>query len=199
MVNILIDISDSYYAFGLQEYLKCFFDKRKVPVAFYINNRDVVNIHPDIYICAFVKGEIYSCSYNQKFHNAKHIVGITDQKCVERDIPNCLKGMKVIGYKSTLEELEKALRFIISDKEKHNPGKIFFKKIGCYNCKSAKLSEREINIIQRMLSGESSVEIVKQLEISIKTFYAHKYNISRKFGLRGDSEFVRFIRKIVII
>lgn len=166
---------------------------------FHINNRDGVNIDSDIYIHAFVKGEIYSCTNNHGFHNADHIVGITDQKCIERDVPNCLKGMKVIGYNSTLEELEKALKFITSDKEKHNPGKVFFKKIGCYNCKSAKLSEREINIIKRMLSGESSVEIVKQLEISIKTFYAHKYNISRKFGLRGDSEFVRFIRKIVII
>ncbi|HED3279967.1 TPA: hypothetical protein R4104_004941, partial [Enterobacter asburiae] len=192
-------INNSYYGLGLQEYISLFFYEREVSFSFHNDNTAMENIHPDIYIYEFTKGEVYSCPYSKKFLNATYILGVTDQKCDEKNFPNCLRGMKVIGYNSTLEELEKELRHIMSNKNKHNTQSDFFKRMGCYNCKKVKLSEQEKNIIQKLLSGESFAEIVKQLEISIKTFYAHKYNISRKFGLRGDSEFVRFIRKIVII
>lgn len=198
-IKIHIIIDDCFYAYGLQEYLFLFFQSRGVDTFFWFGEETRICDVPDITIRHFIPGEIYTCQSNLNFNDDNIILGITDQKYVQRDLPNCLKGMKVIGYNSTLEELDKALEYIISIKMKCALGTNFFKVIGCYNCQKKELSAQEIKIVKSLLSGESSGEIVKKLEISLKTFYAHKYNISRKFGLRGDNEFVQIIRKLTIL
>lgn len=197
-IKIHIISDDCFYSYGLQEYLYLFFSKRGFDTSFGFGDEINMSYVPDIIIRNFIRGEIYACQKELNFNGDNIIIGITDQEYFVRDLPNCLKGMKVINYRTTLAELQKILEYIVSVKMKHELKNNLFKFIGCYNCKSIKLSTQEINILEKLLAGDSYAEIVKKLEITIKTFYTHKYNISRKFGLRRDSDFVQLIRKPVI-
>ncbi|WP_422865748.1 helix-turn-helix transcriptional regulator [Enterobacter cloacae] len=58
-----------------------------------------------------------------------------------------------------------------------------------------KLYNQQLKIVQQLILGCSCKEIASQLDINIKRFYMHKYNILRKFGMKGDSEFVHFLHK----
>ena len=54
------------------------------------------------------------------------------------------------------------------------------------------LSERESAVLRLIASGYSNKEIAAQLDLSVKTVEAHKANATRKLGLSGRIEIVKY-------
>jgi DNA-binding NarL/FixJ family response regulator len=54
------------------------------------------------------------------------------------------------------------------------------------------LSDREIEVMEFIRTGESSKEIAEALKVSRKTVEVHRYNIMKKLSLRNVAELVNF-------
>ena len=57
------------------------------------------------------------------------------------------------------------------------------------------LSQRELEIIELIKEGMSSVEIAKQLSITAKTVEVHRHNILKKLNLKNTPALINFISK----
>jgi DNA-binding NarL/FixJ family response regulator len=55
------------------------------------------------------------------------------------------------------------------------------------------LTDREMEIINRVKQGESSKEIAAYLQISLKTVEVHRHNILKKLNLKNSAALVNFI------
>ena len=54
------------------------------------------------------------------------------------------------------------------------------------------LSDREAEVLRLIAAGYSNKEIAAQLELSVKTVEVHKANASRKLGLKGRIDIVKY-------
>lgn len=57
------------------------------------------------------------------------------------------------------------------------------------------LSEREIEILNNVVIGDTNVEIAKKLAISNRTVDTHRRNIMKKLNVKNTAEMVRFAMK----
>lgn len=65
-------------------------------------------------------------------------------------------------------------------------------KVHVHTEKSAKLTERESEVLRLVAVGHSNVEIAARLDISVKTVEVHKANAMRKLGLTGRVDVIRY-------
>jgi DNA-binding NarL/FixJ family response regulator len=56
----------------------------------------------------------------------------------------------------------------------------------------ARLSDRETAVLRQIAAGHSNKEIAAQLELSVKTVEVHKANATRKLGLKGRIDIVKY-------
>lgn len=68
---------------------------------------------------------------------------------------------------------------------KNHSDDVFLKKL--------KLSNRELEVIQLIKVGMKTKEIADKLNISFYTAETHRKNIKLKIGLKGETEFLKFI------
>ncbi|TBH76575.1 response regulator transcription factor [Aquirufa nivalisilvae] len=55
------------------------------------------------------------------------------------------------------------------------------------------LTLREFRVVQLAQQGCSNKEIAQQLNIQESTVKSHRRNIMKKLGLKGKSEFIRYL------
>jgi DNA-binding NarL/FixJ family response regulator len=58
--------------------------------------------------------------------------------------------------------------------------------------RSARLTDREVDVLRRTAAGHSNKDIASALDISIKTVEVHKAKAMRRLGLRDRADVVRF-------
>jgi DNA-binding NarL/FixJ family response regulator len=56
----------------------------------------------------------------------------------------------------------------------------------------AQLSPRENEILAALARGESSKQIARTLDLSVRTVEAHRQNIKRKLDLEGQAELIKY-------
>ena len=54
------------------------------------------------------------------------------------------------------------------------------------------LSDRELEVLQLIGSGQTSIQIAELLHLSVKTVESHRLHIKEKLGLKSSTELVRF-------
>jgi DNA-binding NarL/FixJ family response regulator len=59
----------------------------------------------------------------------------------------------------------------------------------------AALSDRELQVLQMLASGQSPGEIAKSLFLSVKTVSTHKTNLMQKLGIDNNSDLIRYAIK----
>lgn len=59
--------------------------------------------------------------------------------------------------------------------------------------KKLTLSNRELEVVNLIKQGMQTKEIAKQLNISYYTAETHRKNIKLKIGVKGETEFLKFI------
>jgi two-component system nitrate/nitrite response regulator NarL len=62
--------------------------------------------------------------------------------------------------------------------------------------KTLKISNREMEVINLIKSGLTTKEIADKLKLSFYTVETHRKNIKLKAGLKGESDFLRFIYEL---
>jgi len=69
----------------------------------------------------------------------------------------------------------------------------------CLCCDFARITVVQLQVLSFLKKGYSVRQAAKCLNLSEKTIYAHKYNVMRKFALRGDIAFNAFINDLSLI
>ncbi|UUZ55318.1 response regulator transcription factor [Massilia sp. H-1] len=54
------------------------------------------------------------------------------------------------------------------------------------------LTVREQEVLQQLAKGESNKQIVKALDLSVRTVETHRLNIKRKLGIEGQAELIKY-------
>jgi DNA-binding NarL/FixJ family response regulator len=57
----------------------------------------------------------------------------------------------------------------------------------------------QLQVLSFFKKGYSVGQTAKRLNLSAKTIYAHKYNVMKKFALKGDMEFNAFINDLSLL
>ena len=57
------------------------------------------------------------------------------------------------------------------------------------------LTEREQEVLRHIAQGESSKQIARALDVSVRTVETHRLNIKRKLGTAGQAELMRHADK----
>lgn len=70
-----------------------------------------------------------------------------------------------------------------------------FDSDGDRRTRAARLTRREIQVVQLIVEGQSNKQIAHNLDVSIKTIETHRSTAMRKAGVRSAVEFVRFAIK----
>lgn len=66
----------------------------------------------------------------------------------------------------------------------------------CLRCKLPRISLIQLRVLHHFKKGDTVHQTAKYLGVSVKTIYTHKYNIMKKFDLKGDFLFYSFIRHV---
>lgn len=67
------------------------------------------------------------------------------------------------------------------------------------NCQPSELTDREFEVLLKVLDGKSAKDIGEELFLSIHTVYTHRKNILRKLGVKNSSELLKYALKSGII
>ncbi|SFO52120.1 regulatory protein, luxR family [Candidatus Pantoea varia] len=115
---------------------------------------------------------------------------------VLKQLPVCYRSLVVISRSDSVSILsEKLTRFWLTTQDRV----MGFLPSDCLRCDFARITVVQLQVLSFLKKGYSVRQTAKRLNLSAKTIYAHKYNVMKKFALRGDMEFNAFINDLSLL
>lgn len=113
-----------------------------------------------------------------------------------KQLPVCYRSLIVISRADSIRTLsEKLTRFWLTAQDNVQG----FLPSDCVRCDFARITVVQLQVLSFLKKGYSVRQTAKRLNLSAKTIYAHKYNVMKKFALRGDMEFNAFINDLSLL
>lgn len=113
-----------------------------------------------------------------------------------KQLPVCYRALIVISRSDSVRALsEKLTRFWLTTQDRV----LGFLPSDCLRCNFARITVVQLQVLSFLKKGYSVRQTAKRLNLSAKTIYAHKYNVMKKFALRGDMEFNAFINDLSLL
>jgi len=112
-------------------------------------------------------------------------------------LPVCYQSLTLIVRSDTVRQIREKITsawLIANDDETH-----IFTPADCMKCHYARISLIQLQVMSFLKKGFSINQTAKNLGLSVKTIYAHKYNVMRKYELKGDYEFYSFLNDLSLI
>lgn len=113
-----------------------------------------------------------------------------------KQLPVCYQSLVVISRLDSVRTISE--KVICSWLNVQNRMRAFL-PADCLHCEFARITVVQLQVLSLLKKGYSIRQTAKHLELSEKTIYAHKYNVMRKFALRGDIEFNAFINDVSLL
>jgi len=115
---------------------------------------------------------------------------------IRTHLPVCYRSLIVISRHDSIRMVsEKILRAWLAFHDRARG----FVSSDCEHCEYVRITVVQLQVLSFLKKGYDVTQAAKRLNISTKTIYAHKYNVMKKFGLRGDREFNAFINDLSLI
>lgn len=111
-------------------------------------------------------------------------------------LPVCYQSLTAIGRYETVRQVRDKITkawLTVSNQE----AKIFAES-DCLKCTFSHISLVQLQVMSFLKKGKSVRQIAKSLGLSVKTIYAHKYNVMRKFDLKGELELYHFLNDLTL-
>ncbi|MEB7540294.1 LuxR C-terminal-related transcriptional regulator [Pantoea anthophila] len=115
---------------------------------------------------------------------------------IPAQLPVCYHSLIVISRLDSVHAITQKL--VLSWLTMQEGGRGFHPE-DCSNCGFARITVVQLQVLSLLKKGYSVGQAAKRLDLSAKTIYAHKYNVMRKFALRGDLEFNTFINDLSLL
>lgn len=115
---------------------------------------------------------------------------------VTEQLPVCYRSLIIISRRDSISRIsEKIIRFWL-DSQRSIKG---FLPTDCLCCDVARITVVQLQVLSLLKKGYSVGQTANRLNLSTKTIYAHKYNVMKKFSLKGDMEFNAFIHDLTLL
>lgn len=141
---------------------------------------------------------LYLCHPNFRFRKPHSMIISMHNKqgrISNQDLPSCFSDVMIIRRDDSLASTQMRLRQKIATL--YGPGTPFaFSLLQCTECKCRHLSRCQLQLVAYMREGLSMQCIARNMKVSVKTVYTHKYRLMEKFDARGDAELNRIIHLI---
>ena len=153
----------------------------------------------DFILISVSQWRLYMCqpAYRDRKPGSIIMVFVDDYEDVLlKQLPVCYRSLLVISRTESVRNLsEKLTRFWLTTQ-----GRVLgFLPSDCLRCDFARITVVQLQVLSLLKKGCSVRQTAKRLNLSAKTVYAHKYNVMKKFALRGDMEFNAFINDLSLL
>jgi len=112
-------------------------------------------------------------------------------------LPVCYQTLTVIGRKETIRQVrDKIARAWLKAQDE---GTTPYRPTDCVECSYSRISLVQLQVLSFLKKGKSVRQIAQILDLSIKTIYAHKYNVMKKFDIKGEKEFHSFLNDLTLL
>lgn len=196
MINILIKEEDFLYHHSLRSFISDFFKNEYAKNVHFLKGYVPENIaRAEIIVYAFSKGEHHTCFPELKSARKCVIIGITEaEEPSSSFLPFCIQQAYFVSRSAPLYLLKRVFRQAwVAYSASAIP--VFLK--ACESCKHKRLSQRELNIMAGLYKGESVKNIAREMMLTPKTIYAHKYAVMHKFNLSSEHELLELLNRLL--
>ena len=116
---------------------------------------------------------------------------------ISGELPVCYQSLTLIARSDSLRKIREKITaaWLIANDEETNS----FMPTDCMKCNYARISLIQLQVMSFLKKGHSVSQTAKSLGLSVKTIYAHKYNVMRKFDLKGDCDFHSFLNDLSLV
>lgn len=153
----------------------------------------------DFILINFSQWRLYMCqpAYRERKPGSVIVVFVDQiEDIITGQLPVCYRSLIVITRNDSIRDLsEKIIRGWLTSQDRIQG----FRPSDCLHCDFARITVVQLQVLSFLKKGYSVRQTAKQLNLSAKTIYAHKYNVLKKFSLRGDMEFNIFINDLSLL
>jgi len=153
----------------------------------------------DFILISFAQWRLYMCqpAYRERKPGSILMVFVDEvEDIVTEQLPLCYRSLITISRNESIAVISK--KIIRSWLESQASAKGFLPS-DCLRCDCARITLVQLQVLSFLKKGYSVGQAAKRLNLSAKTIYAHKYNVMKKFSLRGDVEFNAFINDLSLL
>ena len=188
-----------YFKFGVSELVKEIYPLNANVI--FLTGFDSENLkQADIIIINVSQWRIYMCQPAYQYRKKNSILLVfTDQpdNIILEELPVCYQSMTVIGWKDSVRKIrDKINKAWLIAHDENNSG---YRSSDCARCHFSRISLVQLQVISFFKKGSNVRHTAKILGLSTKTVYAHKYNVMKKFDIKGDYEFHSFLNAISLV
>ncbi|MEP8938862.1 LuxR C-terminal-related transcriptional regulator [Enterobacter mori] len=195
MISILIKDIDSLFMSGMRFFFNDFFAHHYYESVSFLEEYHSENIaRADIIVLSLCKGERYTCFPELQARTRGIIIGLVDEEQTHELSPGCLSDIVYITRSSSLTDMDEKVNAVW---KKWKALQNFDNLPHCLWCKHRQMSEHQFQIMGYFHQGIAIKSIAKDLGMSSKTIFAHKYLVMQKFNLRNDIELKYFLDMLV--
>lgn len=153
----------------------------------------------DIILVSVSQWRLYMCqpAFRDRKPGSIIIVFVDDvEDIVIGQLPVCYRSLLIITHADSILAISKRItRFWLENQDKLQG----FSASDCLHCEYARITVVQLQVLSFFKKGYSVGQTAKRLNLSAKTIYAHKYNVMKKFALKGDMEFNAFINDLSLL
>ncbi|MFV9671202.1 LuxR family transcriptional regulator [Pantoea sp. ARC607] len=142
---------------------------------------------------------LYMCqpAYRDRKPGSIIIVFVDESEdIIMEQLPLCYRSLVVVSRLDPVKKIAGKLLHAWLNLQDRVRG---FEPSDCVHCDFARITVVQLQVLSFLKKGYSVRQTAKRLDLSAKTIYAHKYNVMKKFSLRGDMEFNAFINDISLL
>lgn len=198
-VNILCKDGNYYFKYGISELIKEAF-LFSANVGFLSESGSENLAQADVIIINVSQWRLHMCQpvyQNRKKGSLLLVFTEQPEKIIPEQLPICYQALTVISWKETVISVkDKLTKAWLLAHEENSP---CYQLSDCNRCHFSRISLVQLQVMSFFKKGHNVQQTAKVLGLSTKTIYAHKYNVMRKFDIKGDYEFHAFLNGISLI
>jgi len=153
----------------------------------------------DIVLVSVSQWRLYMCqpAYRARKPGSIIVVFVDDvDDIVIGQLPVCYRSLIIVSRSDSVQAISnKITRFWLENQDDAQG----FSASDCLRCEFARITVVQLQVLSLLKKGYSVGQTAKRLNLSAKTIYAHKYNVMKKFALKGDMEFNAFINDLSLL
>lgn len=191
MINVLIKDDNAFFQWSLQRLVSELFAreyKKRVKLTLDLNQTTVSQ--SDMIIMGMRQGEHFTCHPELHARTKGGIIALMDKMPVNiASSPECITDIVYIERRAPLSEIRDGIIQVWKDHEGSRSS-------NCYACRYRTLSPQQIRIMAGFYCGKTVSQIARELDVSDKTIFSHKYQMMAKFHISSDYELLRLLERL---
>ena len=154
----------------------------------------------DFILVSVSQWRLFMCqpAYRYRKPGSVLLVFVNDlDNIISDQLPVCYQSLTLIARSDKVRQVREKITaaWLTANDEKVNT----YAPSDCMKCNYARISLVQLQVMSFLKRGKSVNQIAKCLGLSVKTIYAHKYNVMRKFDLKGDCDFYSFLNDLSLV